>query len=466
MNASTFHGHWWLPDIEPLTSQPGVLSITENGEVTLELIGGFDLSFRTRTAGGAAIGISEKPMAVIHGESEGKRITLLDCFSLLTRGAWFAGTPNFHRIRAQRALVGAHISAEDSPVVKAAYLRFENLTAWAGLPVVGRAGDWQNGEMSATLKQVESVDTLVDGWTYSLRSSTTGFRSTQTRESHELAGDTTTVLKITPPNAATLEAFDSPILEVMDLLTLASNEACGLISAWFELVTVDVIPERDGRPPIERPIMVESLGRRVHTANPTAPATKIQEFTFTCRDLAFPDVLARWIPLRRRASEAANVYFGLKYSNPGFTETRLLLDAVAAEALHESLCGDAPELDAKVFADRRTRLLAAMQTEDERKWVKQKLRNDPSFRVRMTALAGIPEAEAVERIIPDVPRWADELVKARNGLAHTAGRDVGVGLLELEDCTSALLTLVLLAEIGLSPEVQQRAAEGPLQRLK
>lgn len=463
MDSALFHGHWWLPGDEDGDRQPGVLTIEPDGEAYLELIGGFDLSIQTPTEGGYSIGLDEKPMSLILGEAEGKPISLLECFTLTSRGAWFVGRPNYHRIHVQRALVGAHIQGPDAQAFRACYVRFENLTMWAALPSVGRTTDWKNGVTTATLTRGDNVDAEIEGWTYSLRNSTRGFSFEQTRERNEVAGDTTTILKLTPPHPSSASDFDGPILEIMDLLTLASGDACGLIGATLEPVEVELI-ERDGQEPIEHRIEVDSYGRRIHTANPSAAATRHDQFRFTCGDRGFADILQAWLPLRRRAADAANVLFGLKYSNPGFAETRLLLSAISAEALHSNLYGNVTDLEADEFTERRETLLAALDSDEERAWLKRKLRNDPSLRERLRALAAIPDETAVTAVIPNLESWVGELVRARNGLAHSAGRGLGTELFDLEWATSGLITLVLMAELGLSVDVQRRAAEGPLSR--
>lgn len=411
--------------------------------------------------GSVAVGFDEKPMTVIYGQSEGRPISLFKCSTMHSRGSLFIDRPNFHRIYVQRALVGAHVESAYAKVFRACHLRFENLTMWAQLPSIVRKTNWKDGVATATITSGDSVDVEYEGWTYSLRNAHRGFSYEQTRERNEVTGDTTSVLTLVPSSPSSTSDFDGPTLELMDLLTLASGEACGLISAVFEHMDVDVI-ERRGEEPIERPIEVSSFGRRIHTAEPTAPARAFSQFRFTCQDAGFADILTKWLPLRRRASDASNVFFGTKYSTPGFTETRLLLQAVAAEAYHAALYDSVTDLDAATFSNLRARIMDALDTSEERDWVKRKLRNDPTLRERLIALAAVPDSKAVEIVVPDIDVWAGEMVKARNGLAHAAGVGLGANLFDLERSTSSLITLVLMQELGLDAEVQQRAADTAL----
>lgn len=45
MTERTLRGHWWRPE-DDQTRQPGTLRISNSGELTLDLIGGFDLEIR------------------------------------------------------------------------------------------------------------------------------------------------------------------------------------------------------------------------------------------------------------------------------------------------------------------------------------------------------------------------------------------------------------------------------------
>ena len=257
------------------------------------------------------------------------------------------------------------------------------------------------------------------------------------------------------------DAFHSPVLELMDLLVLASGEPSGRI----ELTLIHNQPtqhrERDGTEfALDR--LVESYGARTHTAKPNEHAVADWDFLFTCADRPFNEVVPAWLALRRRAPEACNVFFGMRYARPTFTEVRLLMAAISAETLHQSIRDDETELPAVTFADLRSRILDALPDPDEQAWAKERLRNTPNFRERLLSLASIPAAAAVAAVIPDVPHWARSLVTARNNLAHTGNENTEENIFDLERATTSLLSLVLMAEAGLPTEVQERAVKRAL----
>jgi len=83
----------------------------------------------------------------------------------------------------------------------------------------------------------------------------------------------------------------------------------------------------------------------------------------------------------------------------------------------------------------------------------------------MLELASIPNADVVDHLLTDRAAWATRLKNARHDLAHanersgeSADESAAFWLLEI---TYALLCLVALSKLGLSPEVQRRALDHP-----
>ncbi|SEB52819.1 hypothetical protein SAMN04489806_0987 [Paramicrobacterium humi] len=453
-----WHGYWWLPDA-PDDRVPGRLSVEANGSTHLELIGGFDLTNRAARPGPVVASERHRDVPVLLGEAEGTPITLLECFELASRGGFFS-RPTFQRMHVHQALVGAHIT-DDEPVFRSARIQIENLATWLALPTSMRSSDLGNGSHEASVRPAEPRTVTVDGWRIEARAHAQHFQMTRTRERETVASDITAYLFLTPDSSTTATGFDEMILRIMDLVTLASGKPSGLIGA-----TLSHVREREHRmadgSTRSYPIEVESYGRRVHTAEPAAPGVSEHDFRFTCDDLAFDRLLTEWMRIRDAAPAACNVYFGMSYSNPGFTETRLLMSVIAAEALHGSLRGNITDMTKEHFAKLRDDVLAAIPDEDDKAWVKRALRNAPSLRERLRALASIPDQKAREALVPDVEEWAGRLVRARNGLAHSGDENGDPNIFELAWATSGLIALILMSELGLPATVQQRAATSVL----
>ncbi|MCU1508889.1 MAG: hypothetical protein JWQ12_1154 [Glaciihabitans sp.] len=461
MEERKFYGEWWIPEGEG-SRKPGVLTVAGDGDLQLELIGGFDLNVTSSNPDGSTtVSGASKDLPAVHGICEGTLVTLVNCFSLLSRGGWFVGEPAFQRLYAQRALIGIHLHDVTDPLFKRATVRIENLTSWLAMPLMTRSWGFENGIASAELKVADSLSATFDGWTISAGPSLRGFSYTETRESHRVSGDATAELYFDPPDPSAIENFDRFALEFMDLVTLASGSPSGVISVFLDQIEDEVIEAGDGHQ-ISRPRQVELVGRRIHTAEPDAEAVKPHNFLFTCRDLPFDVVAPAWLALRRKASAACNVFFGMRYATPGFTEVRLLLLSVSLEALHRSLIGNTTDLPGEKFQQLRETVLAALEDLEERAWLKARLYNEPSFKERALSLAALPPATTVARIIPNLEQWAKEMRDVRNGIAHVAGEGVTHDIFKLQMQTAALLSLVLICQLGLSDEILQRVADNVL----
>jgi hypothetical protein len=462
MAAQSFYGHWWLPD-RPEDRVPGVLSIADNWSSHLDLVGGFDFQLREERSDGSTVVLAGTDAApLIHGECERKQLTLLDTFPTTSRtvGFRFDGAPDYQRIHVNRVLVGEHLPTADARLFKGAAVELENLTAFLNLPTTLRKHDWKEEKASAEINRGDAVDAVIDGWTFRAFVGLQPFKIEQSHRRNRVVGDVTVHLEIIAPGPCSFDEIETFVRDITDLLTLAAGEPSGIISIRLRHLH-DVIHRRPDRDDIAQPRMVESFAPRIHTATPDGEV-KDRDFRFTCADSEFPEMLPKWLSIRKRAEAALNTYFGLYYAPPAYTESRLLFQAIAAEALHSGLYGNATDRTDEEFETLRGKMLDALDSDDDKAWVKQKFRNDPSLRERLVQLARKPDSVALAGIIPSSEDWARRLVKIRNGLAHRADGGSDQDLYLLEHASNALIVLVLMTDLGLSKEVQQRAAREPL----
>ena len=111
---------------------------------------------------------------------------------------------------------------------------------------------------------------------------------------------------------------------------------------------------------------------------------------------------------------------------------------------------------------RQTVMEALANDKAARQFVSDSLYNEITYKERLLALATLPDQQAVAHLISDLPKWAKYVKAQRNGLAHgdrerLDSDSVHMVFVTLE-VTKALLGLVLLKKVGLSNEVQRRAA--------
>lgn len=444
-DTKILRGYWWLPEA-PDERMPGTLRITHDGRCELELIGGLNLSIGRSTLREENSG--ERPISRaphIHGVSEGKPVTLLECFisKQMGFGSLGKGHQNLH---VQEALVGAHTAADEA-AFRQAIVTVENLSSWLALNDA-LASSGGSGDNTVSLRDFSPQTCEIEGWSITARGLAQPFSAKYERARLTVQSEVEGYLVLTPSEPSRIREFHALVLELMDLLTLASGTASGQIS--LTLIHKDPIVQQlpgDARQ-TEWENRVESHGARIHTATPSADAAHDWEFQFTCRDVAFSDVVPAWISLRRRANEACNVFFGLFYAPPRYTEVRLLLVAIAAEAMHEALYPEELELSKEAFTRIRENLLKSLDNPDELKWAKSKLRNAPSFFERLKSLASKPPSADISEVTDDTDEWARRLKNARNNLAHTGNETSEEQLFELAEITTSILALVLLTELG------------------
>lgn len=452
MTVKSWRGMWWLPEA-PDAQAPGQLVVEADGACRLEIVGSLDLeTVAAERAPMRRSGARGDRVAAIHGMARGTPITLVDCFTTTSDG-FLASSRSYQDIHVHEALIGAHVGHGEA-AFSSAIVELENLTSWLAPSDIVKGIDDGEGEHAVTQRPPD-ISCIVDGWTITARGLAQPFQTNQKRSRLSVEGEVSTYLVLTPAAPAAPAEFHGMVHELTDLITLAAGEPSGQISLTLIHREPTIMHENDGTP-FEMATRVESFGARIHTAKPEDAATADWRFLFTCGDRPYEELVADWLGIRRRAPEACNVYFGLRYARPRYTETRLLLAAITAEALHKALVNPAALSDEDIEQFRAANRDAVLNEQQCK--VAKKLRTTPTFRERAVDLAGKPDAEAVSQVIPDIGEWAARLTGARNNLAHTGNGTSDEDIFHLEWVTSSLIALVLMAELGLSVETQRRAA--------
>jgi hypothetical protein len=448
MTEKKWHGYWWLPGQED-RKVPGSLHVQDSGQTRLSLIGGFDLD---QAAQSSVDGDMTGARAVtILGLCASVKITLFGGHTSLTHG-WHASA-DYQEISGSRALIGAHLQRADYPDFASVMFTLENFGPFLGRHAFDRAAG-QDGETSSVVYEpTHPISFTFEGWKFQVYTHFPTFQTHDHRGSSVVEGTTREVLIATSDVPRPLTDFDEITKAFMDLLTLASGEACGVTEISLELAqdkNAPYLPD-DGR----SYLVVQDYKPWIHAARPDDIPQDFGRFRFTCSDMSFEELTRAWLPLRQRAISATNVLFGLHYVRPGFTETRLLSAAVVAESLHGTVFGNQLRWDKEDFKSLRAAIDGCIVDPIQRTWVKDRIKNETSFRERLIELASRPNQSAVAALIGDVDKWAKNVVDARNGLAHTgADTNKNGDIFELTQVTLFLASLTLMKELGLSDEVQ------------
>jgi hypothetical protein len=253
--------------------------------------------------------------------------------------------------------------------------------------------------------------------------------------------------------------FDRIAKAIMDLMTLAAHAPAGVIKETLSFTP----PDAHAAPGHRVSIDVDVMGRQIHHPKPGPNETARAEYLFTLDDIPFADVLPRWLDLHESTWLGCSTLFGLRYIPQGYTTARLLAVATAAEAMHRGLFPEAARLPPEEFEALRDRVMGAFEGKDDeakvtRAFLYDVLYNEMKYKERLLALAATPDQDAVRALISDAPKWAKYIKEQRNGMAHgdrdRLGSEEGSLVYDALEVTFALLGLVLLSKLRLSPEVQ------------
>jgi hypothetical protein len=448
MTENSWHGYWWVAGLDE-HSVPGTLFVEESGQTRLAILGSLDVEDAPKFAD--SDGNFEPP--TILGLAGAVKITLIGGLPTLSHG--FPGDVSYQEISGSRALVGTHISRASDAAFSSVMLTLENLGSFLGRQAFDRTGDQSEGRDSVIYAPDEKIEFSIDNWKFQVITYSPGFRNREERGSSVLETFTEEYLIATSDVPRPIGDFDEMTMTFMDLLTLASGEGSGMIDMRLELAKN---PDENYAPGDGRSYrVVQQYGPRIHTARPHDLPQQSGRFRFTCADMSFENITRAWLPLREGAISAMNLLFGLYYSRPGFTETRLLSAAVVAESMSVSIIGNPPKWNSDEFKSLRT-ALSSIGHSAQRGWVKERVKNEISYKERLIKLAERPDQAATIALLGDTDTWARRLVNARNGLAHTGADSKKSGdIFELTEVTLFLVALVLMAEIGFGGEVQLEA---------
>lgn len=457
--SAEWAGLWWLPD-DPDHQVPGVLRYEPKDGLVLTLIGTFEDRLMTTLAPGVvAVHEGQQTWEVIHGAAEQREVTLLGCVPNGGRRTYGARvkSPDKQTVVATSALIGAHVSGKDEAVFSAAEVSVEDLGLWAASSVFEgffNASDGiPDGSGSISVKPVETLSVEVEGTEFRLvHRHTLPFFDRRRGGTVGRMHDTAFV-RIVPTDAFSLSGALVSASLVQDLIALATHRAAGVIWLRLELVNTDSA-QGAGGPALRR--NTDVLYSPSAVGKPDAKAVDNHRVFFTCSSLPFEEVVPRWIEAHGRLRSATNMILGLRYAPARYIENNLLTAVGAAEVLHRGLGIHERPIPEDEFKPMREAMLAQVPEEHQERF-KGALRNDPTLRDRLYALAARPDQDAISLLMPDVDRWARRTTLARNDLAHE-GRTPKHSVEELiavVDVTTAVVILNVLHELGLPAERQR-----------
>ena len=458
--AVEWAGLWWLPD-DPGKQIPGILRYDGEGKSSLSLIGAFeDRIFSTVAPGVMEELEGARTWDVIHGVAERCEVTLFGCVPTRSPRTMFARveSPDTQTVSATIAVIGAHVSGEEDVAFAAAEVSVEDLALWAASSVfagsIGTHDGKPDGTGAVSVKPVEAQTVTVNGTEYSLvHTHTLPFFDRRRGRTVGRMQDTASI-RVCQADPFTLRAALDAASLIQDLIALATHRAAGVIWLQLEVAgTETVLPNGLPLPRRRANVLYSPVASGKHDEKGVDP----DRVFFTCQALPFEDVMPRWCEAHDRLQAATNMILGLRYAPARFIENNLLTAVGAAEVLHRGLHIDEKPIPEVEFKAIRNAMLD-QAPEECRDRFKASIRNTPTLRDRLLALAARPAQEAIMQLVPDVDHWAKRTARARNDLAHE-GRTPDHSIDELDaivGATTAVVILNILHELGLSAERQRQ----------
>lgn len=454
MRERTLEGYWWLPE-SPDTKIAGIVTYDEAAP-RLRLLGAFRSS--TETSPGSYEVKTVKRPAIILGECDGQYVTLTNCRQTRFSGK-FGGPDGWRQeLSAELMLVGILLDDPDEAYFDRIWISVDHALAWSNrtglseeMSGVGEGVD----TMSYGWVQPPHLSATVDGAAIELRHDNSfGRRTYGDRTDATLGEHASFIVTVSEPQSARA-LIDAWVKPLQDLVTLAVDRACGA----HDIAVIRLDPP-GGDP--ARPVVVQAYLNPVFRARPDDQAVEAHQMLFTLADVTFEELLPAWFALQERLGVVTAMVLGQRYIERSFTETKLITAVAAAEGLHRRLRPDDVYVGDLEFEELRARLLQAATPAHE-EWLAGRLFNEPVLKRRLRQLVKHLGNDVAKSFIPKTWNWANAATNARNALVHRfeaeAEQETDWGqVFFVAAMTSALVTLILLKELGLPDSHLQRIA--------
>lgn len=456
-------GLWWLSEA-PDERLPGVLRYDGKGGLSLSLIGAFEERIFQQLAPGVKDELEGRSVwDLIYGVAQQREITLLGCVPIRSRRSVGArvDSPDMQTVKATTAIIGAHVSGREDAAFEAAEISVEDLTVWAASSVFSGHHGTRNGMPDGTgeisVKPVAAQSVTANNTEYRLEHThTLPFWDWSRGKTVGRMRDVVSIRVRWAEPSALKAALEAASL-VQDLIALATHRAAGVIWLQLELTGTKVLLP-DGRmlPPRRADVLYSPVAVGKSDEQAIDPGSVL----FTCEMLPFEELMPHWCEVRRKLQAAINMILGLRYAPARFVENNLLMAVGAAEALHRGLGIEEKPISEVEFKKIRKAMLEQVP-EEYRGRFKELIRNSPTLRDRLLALAARPDQQAIGQLVPDVKYWAKRTTRARNDLAHegkTPDHSIDE-LIAIVDTTSAVVILNVLHELRVPVERQREIVQ-------
>ena len=442
-------GSFWLTE-DPDARLPGILRISESGEITVELTGVVGNPLVTPRSFGASVksrGEDEDPDPgrIVGVLQKGERITLEGCFWQKANSS-FPSNLATSIVHADIAFVGAEYENKEEPLFAEIILSVQGLDAWLAISAIEVEHDLENKEGFIRYCVPEDISlTLPHDIELAFRVGLTfpGFSLPRTEAG--VRQTALVVVKLQEPRP--VQYFLSLAIKLCNFLTLALDETVSIQSMTGYL-------EREKSSEQKRRASVKIYGQFAPWPEVT-PTMRWSNALFRYSDVASQicSIMAKWFENYEMFEPAFDLYFASKAQSSQFVDVKILWLTQALETLHRRSSTETEMSEEEFVKLRESVLLSCPQ--DRQQWLNDRLRyaNGLSFRRPVRKLL-----EPFEQWFGDQKERAalvNKVCDTRNYLAHydettTGNRATGSDeLFDLYQKLDALFLLHLLSLAGI-----------------
>lgn len=349
-------GYFWLPENED-RKIPGTLTISNGGDIELEIVGLFDKSIQ------AINGNDDLSRIIGHIEKDGL-VTLDDCF-YTKKNISFGGISK-SKVCVNRVLSGAAYDKDEPVTFNSLSFSVDCFDEWVGISGIKVNNDWENKTADITYKPPENIDYQLDNgmllvicFAYTLP----GFSNT-------------TEAKITQRAYFKLVSKDlRPLGDFTEVTYKLTNLMCFAIDATVTLNNLIATSSEIQREIGEGKIHLVPI-RIYYPSIPfseEAPKKSWHQMLFSYRAITSnaQDVFNNWINAYEIIAPALSLYFSTKIGAQKYLDGKFLALAQGLETYHRRT-SDEKLMDSNEFESLVSEIIKACP-EQHLEWLKGRL---------------------------------------------------------------------------------------------
>jgi len=396
-----YQGVWWLPET-PEQQIPGTLKFTPNAGATLELIGSFKEIKNME--------VVLQPEIVLGLSSDGKSITLQDCFETKST----TNIPSMVQISslfANFVFTGVHFQKREYIKFNKLFIHYSNLDEWVNISGFNIVEDFSKKEVTINYKLPEPIHVNI-GEDYGI---TVGIKATFPGRSivqKEAKVAQTTYICIEPCEQKLLDDYLRVAHKIQNLLTLAVGEPVYPLAMEGKTeVNKQTIDDKLYYPTVGVFYTFPNVPKEPKTIAP-------YKMLFTFKEIAdrFEYFANNWFKKAEVLEPVYDLYFATLYNPRMYLQQRFLSLVHAVEAYHRRTMKNY-ELPEDEHNNRIEEILNMVPAK-HKKWLENKLTYSSELTLRKRLREILDSYWDIGQLKGNKDKFISKVLATRNYLIH------------------------------------------------